>query len=74
MIGALQDFAYRISERAEYAELQVQRALGADWIDAYRASWRVMDEVYALVMEPERPAVYEAPRMICHPNSKGLWA
>jgi hypothetical protein len=49
-----QAFALRISEAAQYAELQVQRALGADWIDAYTASWRTMDDVYALVMAPER--------------------
>jgi len=60
----LQSFAYRISERAQYAELRVQRALGADWIDSYTSAWRTMDEVYDLVFAADRPAVYLPARMV----------
>jgi hypothetical protein len=55
---AKQDFALRISERASYAELRVQRAFGEDWITAYGNAWRVMDEVYDLVLAPDKPAVH----------------
>lgn len=59
-----QDFAYRISERAQSAELRAQRALGANWLDAYLAAWRVMDEVYELVLMPDRPAQFLGLRYI----------
>lgn len=69
MNPALQDFAYRISIRAQYDELKVQRAFGADWTEAYAAAWRVMDDVYDLVLAPERPAVYLPCRMISRANA-----
>ena len=59
-----QSFAYRVSERAQHAEVCAQRALGADWIDAYTAAWRVMDEVYALVLTPDRPVQFLGLRQI----------
>ena len=60
----LQDFAYRVSERAQYAEVHAQRALGADWIDTYVNAWRVMDEVYDLVLAPDRPVQFLGLRQI----------
>lgn len=69
MTTAAQAFAYRVSERVQYMEVAAQRALGADWITAYTAAWRIMDEVYDLVLAPDRPAFHEAPRMISNPNS-----
>lgn len=66
----LHHFAWRISERVQYDEVRMQRMLGADWIDAYSAAWRVMDEVHDLVLAPERPAVYPRAKMISNPNSK----
>lgn len=69
MTTPLQAFALRISERASYAELRVQRAFGEDWITAYGEAWRVMDEVYDLVLAPERPAVYLPARTISRANA-----
>lgn len=66
-------FAWRISERVQYDELRMQRMLGADWIDAYSAAWRIMDEVHELVLAPERPAVYGqksvSGALVSNPNS-----
>lgn len=70
MTTPLQAFAYRISNRVQYAELRAQRALGADWITAYTEAWRVMDEVHDLVLAPDRPAVHLPARMISNPNSR----
>jgi hypothetical protein len=69
MTTPLEDFAYRISVRAQYDELKAQRALGVDWVDAYTAAWRVMDEVYDLVFAAERPAVYLPARVISRANA-----
>ncbi len=77
MTTPAQAFAYRVSEKAQYAELRVQRAFGEDWTTAYTEAWRIMDEVYDLAMAPDRPAFHEAPRMIFNPNStipKELWS
>lgn len=71
MTTALQDFAIRVSNRVQCAEALAQRALGADWITAYTEAWRVMDEVYDLVLASERPALYMPMRYISNPNSKG---
>lgn len=65
----LEAFACRISISAQYDELRVQRAFGADWTEAYAAAWRVMHEVYALVVAPERPAVYLPCRMVSRANA-----
>lgn len=69
MTTSLQAFALRISERASYDELRVQRAFGEDWITAYGEAWRVMDEVYDLVFAADRPAVHMPAKMISNPNS-----
>lgn len=65
----LEAFASLVSARAQYDELQMQRALGVDWIEAYAAAWRVMDEVHALVFETDRPAVYLPCRTISRANA-----
>lgn len=73
MTTPAQAFAYRVSEKVQYAELRVQRAFGEDWTTAYANAWRIMDEVYDLVLAPDRPAVWPpTDRMISNPNSKGL--
>jgi hypothetical protein len=54
----------RIAGRASYKEIAVQRALGADWTTAYLMGWAVMDEIYDLAAQPDRPAVHEAARTI----------
>jgi hypothetical protein len=70
MTTPAQAFACRVSEAAQDAEVAAQRALGADWITAYTAAWRIMDEVYDLVLAPDRPAVHMPAKMISNPNSK----
>lgn len=65
----LHHFAWRISIRAQEDELLRQCALGADWIDAYAAAWRIMDEVHDLVLAPDKPAVHLPAKMISNPNS-----
>lgn len=71
MTTALQAFAYRVSNRVQCAEALAQRALGADWTTAYTEAWRIMDEVYDLVLAPDRPAFHMPMRYISNPNSKG---
>lgn len=70
MTTPAQAFALRVSESVQYAEVRAQRALGSDWIDAYTQAWRIMDEVYDLVLAPDRPAVYLPAKMISNPNSR----
>lgn len=69
MTTPLQAFALRISERASYDELRVQRAFGEDWITAYGNAWRVMDEVYDLALAPDKPAVYLPARVLSKSNA-----
>lgn len=68
----LQAFALRISERASYDELRVQRAFGEDWITAYGNAWRTMDEVYDLVFAADKPAVHLPVRMISNKSNGGF--
>jgi hypothetical protein len=64
MMTPQQHFAERIAERVQYAEVRNQRALGADWVTAYTEAWRIMDEVYDLVLAPDRPVAFLGLRMI----------
>lgn len=70
MTTALQAFAHRISAMAEQPEVRMQRALGRNWVDAYTAAWRVVDEVYDLVLAPDRPLFYPLDRTVSNPNSR----
>jgi len=70
MTTPLHAFAHRVSGMAEHREVRNMRALGADWTESYLFAWAVVDEIYDLVLAPDRPAFHEAPRMISNPNSK----
>jgi len=47
----------KIANAVGEAERKFQRKIGAEWSDAYRADWSAAEETYAMLVEPERPAV-----------------
>jgi hypothetical protein len=47
----------KIADAVGNAELMAQRALGADWIDAYARSWAATDDAYIMLAGPERQDV-----------------
>lgn len=60
-----QRHAYEISGKIMSAEVQAQRMLGADWIDAYTRAWAIGDEAYNLILDAyDKPAVHLEPRTI----------
>ena len=57
--------ALAISARIMDAEVQAQRMLGADWIDAYTRAWAFGDEAYNLVLDAhDKPFVHEVARVL----------
>lgn len=59
---------YAIINRIAFAvgagERQFQRDLGAEWIDAYVADWRTIDDTYEMLTAPDKPAVHLPAKMI----------
>lgn len=55
---SVESTALRIADRAGFKEFADARALGYDTLHALVRSWRTYDEVYALAMAPDRPAVW----------------
>lgn len=46
----------RIAGAAAYKEIAFQRAfMGADWTTAYQRGWKVLDDIYDLAAQPDRP-------------------
>lgn len=54
----------RIAGAAAHKEITFQRALGADWTTAYQRGWKVLDEIYDLAAQPDRPFFTMPMRMI----------
>lgn len=51
-VAAKTVFDTKVAERACSAERKTARALGADWAEAYAASYRVLDEILDLARAP----------------------
>ncbi len=64
MTGAHETLAWRIANGAGRDERNFQRALGADWIDAYLADWRTGHDVYELASSPAHEIHLEPMRYI----------
>ena len=58
------DFAHRIADAVAITERNFQRAVGANWIDAYTRSWEIADETYNLVLAADRPVQFLGLRQI----------
>lgn len=64
MTATQQDIARRIGDAAGSAERFAQRALGANWNDAYVADWRVAAEIYELALAPAKDIQFLGLRFI----------
>lgn len=58
------NLAWNIAERVEADEVQMMRALGATWTEAYASAVKIGTETYVLAVSPARDIQLERMRFI----------